>query len=149
MRIIWYIYGDVFAHHPTIQFGKDFINNPTPLEWNKPTKAGSYPNAELDNPIGMSDNTPGWENRRVIDFGSNDGWSTQPQDFYIGDDVGTNYGHIQLLLHGNEGEPVGPMSLDYRNSKHWFSTNPGHNSYSSSYKNSDPALYLSAILEIA
>lgn len=148
MRVIWYIYGDIFAHHPNLTIGTAVNGNLTPIEWNKPTSVGSYPNATENSPIGMTDDTPEWSGRRVIDFGDNSSWSsTSPMDVYIGDVDNSlpSSTNIRLLLYSNEYEPLGPLALDYNNDAgtHWFSSNASHSWYSSSYRNSDPALYLS------
>ena len=120
MRVVWFIYGDVFAHHPDLTIGTLSNGSRTQLQYNTVKDAGSdsFPGTSI-NPLGMSDNVSNWTNApfRIVDFGSDDmsGWNG---DIYIDtgdvDADGANFDQdVQVELHGNRARGSSTLQTDF------------------------------------
>ena len=147
MRVVWFIYGDVFAHHPDLTIGTLSNGSRTQLQYNTVKDAGSdsFPGTSI-NPLGMSDNVSNWTNApfRIVDFGSDDmsGWNG---DIYIDtgdvDADGANFDQdVQVELHGNRARGSSTLQTDFGSGANWFSADDASNSwYSNDFKNSTSA----------
>lgn len=161
MKVIWYIYGDIFATYPNLTIGTAVGGVLTPIPWNTPTEANGQHHASASNPLGMTtrDGDPGitqtWQDKRVIDFGDYDDPTNDPanpsswygDDIYI-DDVDNPIGDTQdftVRVIGNGGQTA-IMRLNNANGTNWFSANPNHFQYTNNYGNTDDALNMARLL---
>ena len=153
MKVIWYIYGDIFATYPNLTIGTAVGGVLTPIPWNTPTEANGQHHAVHPNPLGMTtrDGDPGitqsWQDKRVIDFGDYTDNTWAGDDIYI-DDVDNPIGDAQdftVRVIGNGGQTA-IMRLNNANGTNWFSANPNHQFYTNNYENTDDALNMARLL---
>lgn len=156
MKIIWFVYGDIFASHPNLTIGDAVNGVPTPIDWNTPSEAGGEHWCPTANPLGMTTTpadglTTAWDDKRVLDFGDNNGWQND-KDIYI-DDADTPLAqneNINVTVYSNTGR-TRTMTLDYLQAAgmpavRWFSDNSNHGFYSAGYSGSTSALDLANML---
>lgn len=159
MRVVWFIYGDVFATHPNLTIGTAVDGVLTPINWNTSsdtnfqTRSMGYYWAPADNPLGMQ-SAGGWADKRVIDFGDPDpgGMGDAPwagDDIYI-DDADNPLGQINLRLqvfpNTSSNEEPTTMRLAFNQNVNWFSANPNHQFYDVDYANTTDAWNISKLI---
>lgn len=164
MKVIWYIYGDIFATYPNLTIGTAVGGVLTQIPWNTPTEANGQHHASAANPLGMTTKagdpgiTQSWQDKRVIDFGDYDDPINDPDnpsswygdDIYI-DDVDNPIGDTQdftVRVIGNTSlrSPTARMRLNNAMGINWFSANPNHFQYTNNYGGTDDALNMARLL---
>lgn len=153
MKVIWFIYGDVFAQYPNLTIGTAVNGVFTPIPWNTPTETNGQHHAAFPNPLGMTTRngdpgiTQSWQDKRVIDFGDYTDNTWAGDDIYI-DDIDNPIGAFQdftVRVIGNNAQTA-IMRLNNAQGTNWFSANPNHQFYTNDYGGTTDAENMARLL---